>query len=165
MTEPRIYLARPGALEKLEAKLANLQAEHAKMKAARREVSSLPLLNYYCIDPLAFPCPIGEEIWLYRILTMGKGQYQRLPSDMRRTRIPYRCEHRVRWVERWLGNHGLECSGPVFLSDGAAYKRPLPGDGSAIEGPEITAKQLSNSKKQIHSVRERIEIVKERRGE
>lgn len=161
MTDSPIYLARPGALEKLEAKLANLQAEHVKMKAARREFSRLPLLNYWQFSSIGFPGPSGEGTRLYPVTVMRKGRYHHLPSRIKRTRVPTGCQHRVRWIDGWIASSGLKYTGPVFLSDSRVR---FPGEENVIEGPEITAKQLSNSKKQIHSVRERIEIVKERRG-
>ena len=157
-----IYLKDPLALEKLEAKLADLLAEHSKMAAARRKKSRLPLLNYLC-DELEFPDPNGEGTWFYPMTVMRKVRYQRLPVSIRGTRVPSRCEHRVRWVDEWTTDDGDKLTGPVFLRDSRVYERRMPGEEREIEGPVVTAKQLSNSTKLICCVRERIAIVKERR--
>lgn len=136
------------ALEKLRAKLAQLEAQRDRLKSAREDAQG-PLLNYRAPDGVELRSPYHAENMRLGQVDLTREEYRRIPTDYKGTHTAADGSHRVR-VAMQRGS-GLAA---VFLIDTKAHPKPDTAAGPRPDGPAAWA--LSNLAGRIRQVRERI---------
>lgn len=138
--ERTIFSDDADAIERLEEKVAALEAKRDEMKAANKaNVRKPPLCNYRRDDSVE----------------MTKAEYSAKHRDYKHTRLIDKT-HRLRFVM------GGGCLSPVFLTDSKVTEPPAEAAPSEPKGPVYQPYQLTNLGAEIRRAKQRIEEVRAR---